>query len=365
MQYKEYGKTGKKVSVIGFGGMRFRKEDYNESLEKTAEIVRYASSLGINYFDTAPMYCDDKSEEIMGEAFKNMPNPFYVSTKSNVKSEPTADDLRRRVEKSLKRLGIEKINFMHMWCILNLDDYRRVITKGGPYEGALKLKEEGLIEHITFSTHASGEEIETMVKDGRWEGITLGYNATNFAFRQRGIKAAYEQGLGVVTMNPLGGGIIPQNPDFYSFIKQNKEDTLAQAALKFNIAHKEITIALAGMGTMGEVKENVKAGERIEEYTEDRFQLMKKKLNDSFDSLCTGCGYCKGCPKGIDIPKYMDAYNMLILNKEDKSITDRLKWHWALKKEGASECISCGKCEIQCTQHLPIVERLNYISSIK
>lgn len=65
MIYREYGSTGKKVSVIGFGGMRFGKdEDY------AAEVVRHANKLGINYFDTAPFYCDDRSENILEKPSK-------------------------------------------------------------------------------------------------------------------------------------------------------------------------------------------------------------------------------------------------------------------------------------------------------
>lgn len=365
MLYKEYGKTGKKVSVIGFGGMRFKKEDYSQSLEKCAEIAVRANELGVNYFDTAPFYCDDKSEEIMGLAFKNMPNPFYVSTKSSLHSEKTADEVRRRIEKSLKRLGVEKIHFFNMWCILNLTQYGKIIAPGGPYEGALKAKEEGLIEHIVFSTHCSGEEIEKIVNDGYFEGVTLGYNATNFAFRQRGIKAAYEKGLGVVTMNPLGGGIIPENPDFYSFIKQDENETLAQAALRFNISHKEITVALAGMSSIEEVEENVKAGEAFKQLTEEELEEMAARLNASLDSLCTGCQYCIPCPKGIEIPKFMDSYNMYILKKDNQEMINRLKNHWAVKKKRAAECIACGKCEKLCTQHLPIIERLEYIANLK
>jgi aryl-alcohol dehydrogenase-like predicted oxidoreductase len=78
MIYNTYGKTGKKVSAVGFGGMRF---DETKSNAENAELVRYANSKGINYFDTAPGYCSDTSEDIFGEAFKDMPGDFYVSTK--------------------------------------------------------------------------------------------------------------------------------------------------------------------------------------------------------------------------------------------------------------------------------------------
>jgi len=116
MIYKPYGKTGKMVSALGFGGMRF-KDDC--SIEEGAEIVRYANSLGINYFDTAPNYCKDRSEDIFGEAFKNMPGEFYVSTKSSLGSEPDADSVRRRIENSLKRLGIDIICGV-LWTLITI-----------------------------------------------------------------------------------------------------------------------------------------------------------------------------------------------------------------------------------------------------
>ncbi len=73
MRYVEYGKTGKKVSVVGFGGMRF---DLNKSNEENAELLKYANAKGINYFDTAPGYCKDRSEDIFGIALQDMPKDF-------------------------------------------------------------------------------------------------------------------------------------------------------------------------------------------------------------------------------------------------------------------------------------------------
>lgn len=364
MIYKEYGKTGKKVSALGFGGMRFHKDEYDKDPEICAQIVRYANEKGINYFDTAPGYCDDQSEKIFGLAFKNMPGQFYVSTKSMISSDQTADAVRARCEASLKRMNVQKINFFHMWCILNLGQYKRVMAPGGPYEGALKLKEEGLIDHICISTHANGSEIRQIVEEDRYEGILLGYNATNFAFRQEGIEAAYHQKMGVVTMNPLGGGMIPDNPKFYSYLNDGTTDTLAQAALRFNISHKEISVVLAGMGSKAEIDENILAAQSYTELTSGKLDELKKHLNSSLDKLCTGCGYCDSCPVEIPIPKMMDAYNMKVITSDGNEITNRLKWHWGIKKNLAGKCTQCGKCERLCTQHLPIMDRLKEINSI-
>ncbi|MDA3732530.1 aldo/keto reductase [Niameybacter massiliensis] len=362
MIYKPYGKTGKMVSAIGFGGMRFRDDC---SIEEGAEIVRYANELGINYFDTAPNYCQDRSEIIFGEAFKAMPKDFYVSTKSSIGSDPTADDVRRRLETSLKRMGLEKINFYNMWCILTYKQYKRVIAKDGPYWGALKAKEEGLIEHLVFSTHASGEEIRMMVEDGLFEGVTLGYNAVNFPYRQEGIEAAYKHGLGVVTMNPLGGGLIPQNQDYFSFLKQDVSESTIQAALRFNAAHESISVVLSGMGSKEEVKHNIEAMQKVEVFGKDQIDAIKGQLREEMNGFCTTCQYCKHCPKGINIPVYMEIYNSYILKGLDEA---RAKYqdnkNWGVIKSdmpGAKDCIKCGKCEKLCTQKLDIINRLEWI----
>ncbi|MHB1484379.1 MAG: aldo/keto reductase [Saccharofermentanales bacterium] len=364
MIYKPYGKTGKLVSALGFGGMRFHKDEYDKDPEICAEIVRYANTKGINYFDTAPYYCDDKSETIFGLAFKNMPGQFYVSTKSMITSDKTADDVRRRCENSIKRMNVGKIDFFHMWNILNLEQYNRVMAPGGPYEGAVKLKEEGLISHICISTHASGAEIKHIADEGFYEGVLLGYNATNFAFRQEGIKAAYEHGMGVVTMNPLGGGMIPNNPEFYSYLNEGTSDTLSQAALRFNISHKEISVALSGMGSREEIDENIVAAQSYTELSNEKMEEFKKHLNSSMDKLCTGCGYCNSCPEEIPIPKMMDSYNMKIITSQSDAVKNQIKYYWNIKKSLAGKCSKCGKCERLCTQHLPIIERLREIDQM-
>lgn len=359
MQYKEYGKTGKSVSVIGFGGMRFNKDGDSYDYDKCAEVVIKARELGINYFDTAPYYCDSNSESIFGRAFPKMKEQFYVSTKS---SEKDGSKLRAQLEDSLKNMGLQKVNFFHIWCILTMEDYQSRMVKGGAYEAALKAKEEGLIEHIVFSTHCNGDEIEQIIKQGGFEGVTLGYNILNSPYRQQGLKAAYEHGLGVATMNPLSGGLIPQKAEYFDFIRDKDDRTVVEAALRFNASHKEITTVLAGMGTIEEVVENVDVGNRIQPFSESKLAEIKDRLFSSMDKLCTGCRYCEQCPKNIEISKFMIAYNQRILGGPDEGL-NWMKWHWGMTTEDSNSCIDCKVCESKCTQHLPITERLKEISS--
>ncbi|MGA2801706.1 MAG: aldo/keto reductase [Verrucomicrobiota bacterium] len=147
MWKKTYGKTGKDISVIGFGGMRFPKPN---DIDGSAELVTYAHSKGINYFDTAPFYCDDKSEEITGAAIKQLPrDSFYVSTKC---AAADGAELRSSLECSLKRLNVEQIDFFHIWCLMFPNQLPERIAKGA-VPAALKAKEEGL-DQTSGGVHA-------------------------------------------------------------------------------------------------------------------------------------------------------------------------------------------------------------------
>lgn len=359
MWTKRYGKTGKDVSVVGFGGMRF---DNPEDIDANAEVVLHAYKRGINYFDTAPGYCKDKSEDIMGAALAHMePGTYYVSSKSMASD---ADKLRQDLEKSLKRLGVEKLNFYHIWCLVTLEQWNKR-QQGGAVAEALKAKEEGLVEHVVVSSHLIGDELKIVLEEGPFEGVTLGYCAINFPYREVAVEAAAEKNMGVVTMNPLGGGLIPQNAERFEFLKGPDDPSVVSAAIRFNVSNPNITTALVGFTTKEHIDEAVEAVTDFEPYSPAHVQEMRDKILGSFEGLCTGCGYCVPCPFGVPIPKMMDAYNMRILSDpEEKHITDRLKWHWGLSAEEAAACALCGACEKKCTQHIPIRERLKEIAAI-
>lgn len=367
MYYKEYGNTGIKVSAIGLGTMRYDEDDIQAGrLEKCAEIPLYSFEKGINYWDTAPHYCDDKSEIVTGIALSQVPrDQVYVTSKTNLgtlKQDTSKDAFRRRLETSLDRLKTDYIDFYHMWCMLSLESWEKHMDT--IYRFFEEAKSEGLIRNIVFSSHMQGNEIETVVESGKFKGMLIGYNALNYRFRQSGIKKAYEKGMGVVVMNPLGGGMIPSNPEAFSYLTEGTDLTVPQAALRFVASHKEITITLAGCTTKAHIDDAVKAVEHLEEKPAEEIVKEYENKGVALNNLCTGCAYCAGCPKDIAILKYMDAYNQYILTNDRAAITDRLEDHWGLAKEHASACIACGSCEKKCTQHLPIIERLQEIAAL-
>jgi predicted aldo/keto reductase-like oxidoreductase len=358
MWTKPYGKTGVDVSVIAFGGMRFAKP---ADLDASAAVVRYAHARGINYFDTAPFYCEDKSEEIMGHAFRTMPrSSFYLSTKCGAAE---GGELRASLERSLMRLRVDYIDFFHIWCLLRPDQLEERIRKGA-IGAAQKAKEEGLIKHLVVSSHLGGEDNATVLDSGLFEGITIGYNALNFPFRVKTLDAAARHNVGVVTMNPLGGGLIPRNAERLAFLKGPQDRDVVQAALRFNVSQPAITAALVGFSSEREVDEAVAAVENFTPYSAAHIEQVKSNIGASFEGFCTGCGYCLPCPAAVEIPKMMDAFNAKILDGSDGAITDRLKWHWGLAPDAAAACIDCGACETVCTQHLPIRDRLKSIAAL-
>lgn len=364
MKYSMYGRTGAKVSAVGFGGMRF---DITKSDEENAKLLRYAFDKGINYFDTAPMYCEDKSEDIFGLAIKGMADvrdEFYVSTKGMPTSLDTADKVRAAVEKSMKRLNVDRIDFYHVWCLRKMEHYDLAMKKGGQYEGLMRCKEEGLIDNIVVSSHMPGGDIAKLMSKGEFEGVLMGVNILNFMYRWDGVEAAHEGGYGVAAMNPLSGGLIPQHEKEFSFLAREGE-TATEAALRFIISCPQINIGLIGFTTKEHIDAACRIADAAEAFTQEDIARVKRNVSENMNSLCTGCGYCRGvCPKDIPIPNYMQYYNdKPLFHKSDKEMVEKLKferdWGMLVERTGvASECIECNKCEEVCTQHLDIIARL-------
>ena len=369
MIYNEYGKIGVQVSTVGFGGMRF---DTSKSDVANAELLLYAHSKGINYFDTAPEYCQDHSEDIFGVALKQMTDvrdQIYVSTKGMPQSSDTADKARKAVEKSLKRLNVDRIDFYHVWCVRKMAQYESAMKKGGQYEGLAKCKDEGLINNIVISTHLPGGQIRKIIEKNEFEGVLLGVNILNFPYRWDGVQAACDAGLGVVAMNPLAGGIIPKYQKQLAFLASDNE-TPTEAAIRFCVSCPQITVALVGFTTKAHIDMACRIAENCEPFTQADIDRVRKHVSKNMDSLCTGCGYCMNdlCPQNIPIAGYMQTYNEKLLHHEtNKGMIDRIKFQheWgyvADRKADAADCIECGECEQVCTQHLNIVERLAEIA---
>jgi len=352
MIYREYGNTGEKVSILGFGGMRFENPS---DIDGSSKLLLHALKAGINYFDTAPGYCGDHSEDIFGAAIPEMKKtgiPFYISTKSN---KADGGEVRRELENSLKRLNVDHIDFYNCWYVLTMEDWERR-KKGGAVEAIFQAQKEGLIKHPVFSTHLPGSDIRKVIEEGYFQGVTLGYSVINFPYREEGIAAASEHNMGVVVMNPLGGGAITQNPDSFNFIRVRPEQNNLDGALHFLMNNKDISVMLTGFRNINDIDTAVASVDAYKSYTIEEVDSIRKHIDSDFDNLCTSCMYCKNCPVDIPVWKFVETANGLYYDA-DGSLADRLKYHWGTDLSVLEMCTQCRLCEDVCTQHLPILER--------
>jgi hypothetical protein len=361
MLYRDYGTTGKRVSLLGFGGMRFRDI---ENREACVALMLEAARSGINYFDTAPGYFGTQSEEVFGEAFDEFRRqglPFYCATKTFAADEKS---IRAEIESQLRRLRIDTVDFYHVWCLTSLGEWHGR-KRDGVIEVFRKLREEGLIRHVCVSSHLIGDDFRELLGEEIFEGVLFGYSAINFAFRESAFETIAGRGLGCVVMNPLGGGTIPDHAGRFSFLRTRPEETVIEAALRFLFSHPPISTVLVGFRDVGDLRDALRALDGYRPIPPGEIVRLKQFIHESFRDLCTGCRYCDHCPEGVPVPELMDAFNFKMLYGEDEKVCQRLKWHWNIPPGESAKCVECRKCEEACTQHLPIIERLKYLAGLK
>lgn len=367
MQYTEFGKTGIKVSRLGFGCMRFPftevdgKKVFNE--EESIRMMHRAMELGVNYFDTAPGYCDTISEIIVGKALKGRRDQVYLSTKYPTEV-GTGDDYEKKLEISLKKLDTDYIDFYHFWGI-SLDTWEKKLdTPDGPLARALKLRDQGVIRHISFSFHDKPENMMEIIRRGQGQlaSVLCQYNLLDRA-NEDAIAFAHEQGLGVTIMGPVGGGRLGAPSQVIQDLLPGKVQSSAEMALRFVMNNPNVNIALSGMSSMEMVEENARVASDMSPLSAEenaRVDAMMEENRRLAELYCTGCNYCMPCPKGLNIPEIFKMMNY----HRVYGLTDYAKKTYAaigsgnLKFQNAAACVGCGQCEKKCPQHLHIREQL-------
>jgi len=366
MIYKEYGSSGLKVSAIGFGGMRF---DLTQDEGKHIDLIRYGYEKGINYFDTAPGYCDDRSEVWFGKALSVLPREkIVISTKLMPESVKSKTDALDKIKRSCERLQSPYIDIFHAWNFRTMDHYRNCIRPDGLYEAMLQAQADGLIKHLAFSTHLTGDKAAEVIESDKFDGVLLGFNIMNFPYRLPAVLAAKKRGMGIAAMNTLYGGLIAQYPEKFAFIAQDGESPV-MAALRFNAGLELLDVALNGFTTFEHIDMACQAADNARKITADELDKYAEIIGSGMEGYCTGCGYCKACPAKIAVPVMMQFYNYKLLeNATDEAMAAKLKSNkvWGILPENqtpAQSCLNCRYCEKCCTQHLPITERLREIAA--
>lgn len=374
MQYREFGKTGEKISALGFGCMRFPEYQENGknyvNQELVDEMVREAYQKGVNYFDTAPYYCNHNSEAALGRAVKEFRNEILLSTKLPAEEIKCQDDYRRVLERSLDRLGTDHIDFYHFWAT-NKDKYDNVILKHNLLEAAAKAKEEGLIRHISFSFHDDPSVIKYIIDTSEARGVKMESMLCQYNLLDRSneemIQYAHEKGLGTVAMGPVGGGRLAAPTDLYAKLTGKAPIATYELAFKFCLGNPNLNCALSGMQTLDMVQKNTKVASDHTAFSESEWKQLGTAMEDlkKFNELyCTGCKYCQPCPAGIIIPRIFEIYTYYNVYGLTEHAKNMMKDYIKDGGKTYADCKNCGYCEKRCPQHLPIREKLEKVCKI-
>jgi predicted aldo/keto reductase-like oxidoreductase len=372
MQYRKFGNTDVMLSALGFGAMRLpKKETGNKTglnYDEGIHIIQRAIELGVNYIDTAPSYCNNESEIVVGRAIHGIRDKIYLSTKNPIE-DASGEHYRQRLENSLKKLDTDYIDFYHMWGI-SLESFQRDIdVKDGPLEQAIRAKEEGLIRHISFSFHDAPENLLKLVDTGVFETVLCQYNLLDRS-NEAGIEYAKQKGLGVAIMGPVGGGRLGAPSEMIQKLLPQRNVSSAETALRFVISNTNVTCTLSGMSNMQMVEENVRVASNVSQLGENEVEMIKAALEQNkklAELYCTGCNYCMPCPNEVNIPynfKLMNYHKVYKLTEFAKQEYQKIGSNPDIKGKKAEECIECGLCEEKCPQKIKIRDQLKETAAV-
>ncbi len=374
MNYRDFGKTGEKISALGFGCMRFPEYSEGEKnfvdQDKVDEMIAHAYQSGVNYFDTAPFYCHSGSEAALGHAVKDFRDKILLSTKCPLGDGISPDGYREHLERSLTRMCTDHIDFYHFWGI-GKDDFDNIILKNGLLEAAAKAKEEGLIRHISFSFHDDPSAIKYIIDTAEERGVKMESMLCQYNILDRSneemIRYANEKGLGTIAMGPVGGGRLAAPTDLYAKLTGKPSIATYELAFKFCLGNPHLNCALSGMQNVDMITKNVAVASDETAFSAEEWEQLGEAMEQvkKFSELyCTGCKYCQPCPVEIDIPRIFEMwtyYNVYGLKDHAKKMMAKY-----LEKGGKTfaDCKQCGLCEKKCPQHLEIRENLEKVCKV-
>jgi len=359
MLYHVLGKSGLKISAISFGAMRWPSE------EECYRIVNHGLDLGLNYVDTSTGYEGGRCEEWTGKAVRKRRKEIYFSAKAHWDSGPSADQVRRTLEQSLQRTGLDYFDFYQVWGLQRQEVLDAILAKGGTVDGVREAMKEGVVKHgLGFTFHGPPEVFRAAVDSGEFLSATVSYNLINRK-EEENIAYAAAHGVGTIIMNPLAGGVLGLAGDkSLTFLRDGTRTGPAWGALRFLLANRNITTSIVGFSAPGEIDEAVQALRGAESLTEDYRQDLMRRMDGvkwTEGNFCTGCGYCTECPSGVNPTRFMKAMRDFVRYGVHK---DNLR-EWLLSQYPHSDiraelakCTACRQCEGLCPQHLGIVESI-------
>lgn len=367
MQYRS-DRYGNKISVLGYGCMRFSQKAGRIDLEKTEKEIMAAYEAGVNYYDTAYIY--PGSEAALGEILEKngIREQVNIATKLPHYMLKSKEAAEKCFQEELRRLRTDHVDYYLMHMLTDVKTWER-LKDLGIEEWIQEKKASGAIRQVGFSYHGNSDMFCQLLDAYAWDFCQIQYNYLDEHSQagRTGLHYAASKGIPVVIMEPLRGGRLVNNlPEKARKLFEDHEikRTPAEWAFRWLWNQKEVTCVLSGMNSMEMVQENVKnaADSRVGEFTEKEEALLKSvvdAINEKMKVGCTGCRYCMPCPKGVDIPGTFAAYNQYYGDSKFNALREYMMCT-VLRKDStsASMCIECGKCEKHCPQNIEIRKEL-------
>ncbi len=368
MEKRRFPSIGADISLLGFGAMRFPTEGGPGTpvdVAAAAHLVDRALGGGVNYFDTAYMYHEGTSEEILGCLLSRHPrSSYYLADKLPIWRAETAQDVDRIFNEQLERCQTDYFDF-YLAHALDQDHYPKFETLGA-YEILKKKKAQGKIRHLGFSFHDTPALLGQILSDHPWDFAQIQLNYLDWTLQDA--KAQYEAitalGLPVVIMEPVRGGAL-------ATLSQEAQSVLTAAAPGRSVASWAIRYAaslpgvmtvLSGMSNMVQLEDNLSTMSPFDPLSDGERTVLAQALAAYLAAgtvPCTGCRYCMDCPLGVDIPKHFAMYNQFKLDGRASHLTGTYDYLGA--KHQATRCVRCGACAPLCPQHIAIPDRLEEV----
>lgn len=407
MTYRINPKTGEKVSILGYGCMRWPnvngnsgREDADPELdqEQINELVDYAIEHGVNYFDSSPAYCRGKSEAATGIALKRHPrDKFYIATKlSNFAEQTWSRDASMKIYKdSFRNLQVDYIDYylLHSVGGGGMEEFDKRYIDNGMLDFLLKEREAGRIRNLGFSYHGDIQVFDFLLANHdkyKWDFVQIQLNYLDWEhakeINDRNTNAEYlynelvKRNIPAVIMEPLLGGRLSNVPDHIvaRLKQQDPERSVASWAFRFAGTMPDVLTVLSGMTYMEHLQDNLRSYCPLKPLNDEEL----KYLYDTADLMvqyptipCNDCKYCMPCPYGIDIPANLLHYNKCVNQGNVPECQQSENYREARqaflvgydrsvpKLRQASHCIGCNQCVSHCPQNIDIPKELHRIDN--
>ncbi len=359
-------------SILGFGCMRFPSKGGGMDLREIQREIGFAIKHGVNYFDTAYVYRG--SEKALGIVLKknNWRKRVTIATKLPHYLIKSVEGAEKLFQDQLERLQTDYIDNYLMHMLPDVHVWQKFVRMG-ILDWLEEKKASGQIRKIGFSYHGGTRQFMELLDAYEWDFCQVQYNYMDEHSQagRAGVEYAAKKGIPVIIMEPLRGGRLADGLPSKAkaiFKKTDPDRSPAEWGLRWLWNQPEVAVVLSGMNSMEMLKENIRIADTVQAFELKQkdlnvYQKVTALLNEEVKVPCTGCGYCRPCPAGVDIPGVFRCYNVCHTDSFFTGMREYLMCTtWRAKRTNASLCRQCGKCEKHCPQHIAIRKELKNVS---